>query len=104
MKLYKLYACISILFLALSTNAQSNSDNITSYNNLSSKLDGYYQIQVVNSRAKPTISYDLLTQIEANREQIKNTFIQITPEIRVFVLRKGATAQFESDKIAYIRE
>ena len=108
-KTLKLFCFTLVLFLSSALYSQTNSaneTNIAEYKQLQSSLDGYYQIQIVNSRAKPTVSFDLLKEIKAKREETQDSFIQVRPDIKVLVLGKNEPAQFADpkDRIVYIRD
>ena len=89
-----------------SSQSTINEANIQKYNNLSQHLDGYYQIQITNSRTFPTVSYQLLESIETKRAEIQNSFVFIKPGIKVLVLGKNASPQFLDDdtKIVYLTD
>ena len=67
---------------------------------LKNELDGYYQIQIVNARLKPTISYELLEKIKEN-QGLSNKTIDYKENIRVLILPKNASAKIEK-QIIYI--
>ena len=69
---------------------------------LKNELDGHYQIQVVNARLKPTISYELLEKIKDNQGSGNNTF-HYKENIRVLVLPKNASTKIEK-QIIYVND
>lgn len=101
---------IALIFVLFSFCASSqntiNEENIQKYNTLSEQLDGYYQIQITNSRAFPTVSYDLLKSIESKRNQVQKSFVFIKPGMKVLVLGKNASPQFldKKTKIIYLTD
>lgn len=72
---------------------------------LKEELRGYVQIQMINTRSKPSIELDLLKQIKTVHERItKEEFIQVSPFIRIKVLPKNAFPIKDSENIVYISE
>lgn len=85
---------------------QGDDDEKQDFINLRNALEGYYQIQVVNSRIKPSVSYDLLRRIKDNQTNDQSIILDHTVQgVRILVLPKNSSQLIESyKKIIYIRE
>lgn len=53
------------------------------FKHLREKLEGHYQIQVVNSRQEPLIDYELLKAIDKNFEDNKSGTFFYKPNMRI---------------------
>ncbi len=99
-----------VVFLAFAENTfaqeSNNEEKKAEFISLRQELEGFYQIQVINSRAFPTISYSLLKEIEEKRLLNKNSFVYVREDIRVHVLGKLAEPKYltEDSKIVYLNE
>lgn len=74
---------------------------------LNQKLEGTYQLQMINTRLLPAVPLQLIETIEQKRQENEITYFDYTDKIRVMVLsRKAITAPgFKPlEKIAFVRE
>jgi hypothetical protein len=72
--------------LSSSESSKANAEKIESFNQVRSALEGYYQIQVINSRANVEISYDLLMKIKENQREDVVVFFDYNEKIRIRIL------------------
>ena len=93
-------------FVFNNTYAQNTTEEARKeYEILKNELKGYVQIQVINTRSKPSIGLDLLKQIKTIHERISTEeFIQVSPYLRIKVLPKNALLIKETETILYISE
>ncbi len=93
-------------FLFNNTYAQNTTEEIRKeYEILKEELKGYVQVQMINTRSKPSIGLDLLKQIKTVHERISaEEFIQVSPYIRIKVMPKNAIQIKESETIVYLSE
>jgi hypothetical protein len=81
----------------------ANSDNIEAFIKVRDVLEGFYQIQIINSRANPEISFDLLMKIQENQQEDEVVFFKYREKIRVKVLPVNALELIQpKDKIVYL--
>jgi len=107
MKKIVLITALFYLFIGLTASAQTsqNEQNIENFKQLRNSLDGYFQIQIVDSRAKPTISYEMLQEIETKRAQNQDVTFLYRNDMKILVVAKSSPKRFlsDEDKIVYIR-
>ncbi|MEO8762289.1 MAG: hypothetical protein ABI448_15445 [Bacteroidia bacterium] len=53
--------------------------------NLYNKLEGTYQIQIINSREEPAIPLTIMDSIEIKRQQITTVYFWLKSNVRVMV-------------------
>jgi outer membrane lipoprotein-sorting protein len=91
----------------ISAQAQTsqNEQNIENFKQLRNSLEGYFQIQIIDSRSKPTISYEMLQEIESKRAQNQDVTFSYRSDMRILVVSKTSPKRFltDEDKIVYIR-
>ncbi len=63
-----------------------NQEQVQEYFNLSVSLEGTYQIQMINTRALPTIRLDLFPQIDSLRLENETTYLNVNPNMRIMIL------------------
>ncbi len=80
---------LCLLFVAFKNYAQQ-ADKAESARlmDLYNKLEGTYQVQVINSRELPTIPLSLMDQVEQKRDASSVTYIWLASNVRVKVLPK----------------
>jgi hypothetical protein len=54
--------------------------------NLLNKLEGTYQLQIIDSRELPTISLDMLDKIQAKRHQTDTIYFSVKQNFKIIVL------------------
>ncbi len=85
MKTLYIIACICF---SLSSKSQSNSASETTKHmeNLLHKLEGTYQLQIIDSRELPSISFDMLKNIQDKRHQTDTTYFYVKQNFKVMIL------------------
>ncbi len=105
MKKTLLFLFFATIFATFSYGQTSqNEQNIENFKQLRNSLDGYFQIQIIDSRAKPTISYEMLQEIESKRAQNQDVMFSYKNDMRILVVAKSSPKRFltDEDKILYI--
>lgn len=86
MKTTRLIAAVFVVCLALKLNAQTRShDETTRLVQLSQKLEGTYQVQVIDSREKVAFPLAMLDSIQAKRRTDKTVYLWLKNNIRISV-------------------
>lgn len=99
--------CLSLVAPAIyaQNNLQESQNN---HYQLMDELEGTYQIQMINSRAKPAIDTDLLESIKANQKDAKEVTFMYKPNIQIVVKSKQDVQQGKTftkeEKIIYINQ
>ena len=94
MKYSNIIILLFILFFSLNLHAQqqkelTNEEVKEVFNALNKKLEGTYQIQFKGrSRMQPSISYEMLKEIESKRDQSKTIYIDYNDHYQVKVLSR----------------
>ena len=106
--LCKALILVAFLMGTLFVSAQENNKNpFTSEKEKLEKLNGTYQIEVINSRNKPYLPENLSQLIENNRDSQKTKIISLGTAVRlkVFSIAEINKADFEKKStIIYINE
>ena len=80
-------------------------EQVAEYTTLSQDLSGTYQIQMIDTRSKPTIQLSLFPQIESLRDQVEVKYLNVNANMRILVL-PYSTIQSEGfqelDRISFI--
>ncbi|MEJ6582897.1 MAG: hypothetical protein QNL61_10515 [Crocinitomicaceae bacterium] len=63
-----------------------NQEQVQEYFNLSVALEGTYQIQMIDTRALPTITLDLFPQIDALRLENETSYFNVNQNMRIMIL------------------
>lgn len=99
--LFTFFCCTVVLSQEVTNSKEYHSQLLT-------ELDGIYQIQLINSRAKPAISTEMLQFIKNNQQDSEQVTIQYTSIIRIVILPRDAVnngQQFlQEEQITYISE
>jgi hypothetical protein len=83
---------------------EQNNTEIAKFKELQNSLEGYYQIQVVNARLKPVISYEMLKLIAENQDVSESKTVNYQNNIRILVLPKNALEKIVEDmKTIYVQ-
>lgn len=82
---------LSLLFaftsVAFSMSQSSLSEyQVQEYFELSVALEGTYQIQMIDTRALPTITLDIFPQISSLRSESVITYLNVNPNMRIMIL------------------
>jgi hypothetical protein len=85
MKSYVLFFMLFGLSTLSSAQADLSADKVHELQELKSNLEGTFQIQMIDSRALPTIELSLFEEIQNKRSQIDDTFIELSANSRVFI-------------------
>lgn len=72
--------------LAIKSQTNLPADATNRMVNLLNKLEGTYQLQIIDSRELPSISLDLLDKIQAKRHQTDTICLAIKPNFKVMIL------------------
>jgi len=96
-----------ILFSSTSILAQvSDENNKTaeklSLDQLSKKLEGTWQIQVINSRKRPAISIQVVETIEQRRLDNDTSYYYLDPDIRIMILPRKVISNKNFQKLEKI--
>ena len=87
MKKLTLSLCFAVSSAAFSFSQSSlNQEQVQEYFNLSVALEGTYQIQMIDTRALPTITLDLFPQIDALRLENETSYLNVNPNMRIMIL------------------
>ena len=78
----------TFIFFCFVSKSQSNltSDTTNRTVNLLHKLEGTYQLQIINSRELPTISLGMLDKIQAKRQQTDTVYLSIKQNFKIMIL------------------
>jgi len=85
MKSYVLFFMLFGLSTLSSAQADLSTEKVHELQELKSNLEGTYQIQMIDSRALPTIQLSLFEEIQNKRSQTNDTFIELSGNCRVFI-------------------
>jgi hypothetical protein len=87
MKKLTLLLCFAVISAAFSFSQSSlNQEQVQEYFNLSVALEGTYQIQMIDTRALPTITLDLFPQIDALRLENETSYLNVNQNMRIMIL------------------
>jgi len=64
---------------------------------------GTFQIQVLNSRIKPTVGVEIIERIEAERKETEIIYIQLREHVRIMVLPHREIQKADFIKIPYFQ-
>jgi hypothetical protein len=64
---------------------------------------GTFQIQVVNSRIKPTVGVEIIEKIEAERKETETIYIPLREHVRIMVLPHSEIQKADFIKIPYFQ-
>jgi len=114
MKLSK-HKCLSLkkgLFLIgvmlFSLNSIAQTSDTQQYNELSSALDGVFQIQMVGIRNKPSYDTSLLVEINSKQKQSQRVVFFYKNNIRIEVLSKDEVQNglifSQDEKVIYVNQ
>lgn len=85
-----------------------NREAMEAFKKLDKRLKGTYQIQMIDTRALPQTSYELLKRIEEERKPNQRTYFNFKKNIRVMVLSEDEINRglllSEKDRVIYISE
>lgn len=89
----KPYITLLILFFCVQAKlvlAQQNlsKEKVKELSELSKRIEGTYQVQIINSRELAAIELQLMEIIENKRVENDTVYYQIKPNIRVLILPK----------------
>jgi len=76
-----------VLFGAFTLFSQSNltESQIQEYTNLSANLAGTYQIQMIDTRALPTIPLSVFPEIQNLRDETKVNYLTLNDQCRIMI-------------------
>ena len=94
-----------ILFSSVSLAQPSDSDK---YNELSTSLDGVFQIQMINNRRQPSYDTELLVKIKDDQQENERVSFFYKSNIRILILSKQEVQSgmkiTDDQKIIYLNE
>ena len=106
--IYKFILIICTLFVFQSQLfSQSNltESQVEELNLLGSKIEGTFQIQMLNTRSKPTFELSLYEIINEKRKIDENVYHNVNPKMRILILSKNIidAENFKTiDRVKYI--
>jgi len=88
---FKKFILFIFLSISGSINAQSNltEEEAADYAEKFNQAGGTYQIQIIDSREKPSIQISLINQIEAVRKENDVAYVSVKDNVRIKVLPKS---------------
>ena len=90
---YKSFICIILLTCSIPTNLFSqentNLNDSISYEDLSKKLEGTYQIEMIDTRSLPSFPAELLLIIEDKRDDNNIVYHKVSDVMRVKILPRS---------------
>lgn len=92
-----LFFCVQSKFLFAQQNLSK--EKVEALNELSKKIEGTYQVQIINSRELAAFELQLMEIIENKREENDTIYYPVKPNIRVMILPKKVIENPEFKKI-----
>jgi hypothetical protein len=79
---------LSFLIASVTGTSQENltQDEVSKFKAMTLKAKGTYQVQIIDTRALPTIPLSLINEIEETRDELKITYLNVSPTLRVKIL------------------
>lgn len=95
---------IFTIFISSNSFAQHKLDSkeAKEFKQLNEKLEGHYQIQVINSRKEPLVNYEMLKAIESKLDDKKSESFYYKPNLKIILSSSDSREFLEEKKVTYI--